>query len=117
MEFTKDQLVTILGKAFQCGQEGCYELRSQYVQEILEAHEISSSASVRIYKIAELVVMPVGTTFHHPILGKGWIKADEAGKRFMLFEKNARIGQFNSDGFPWTEKMQMLPGLTLNNDV
>jgi hypothetical protein len=109
MNLTSEQLKVMLMYAFDCGQCGSFELKKQYVEEILEKFSIESVSTARIFKIAELLAMPIGTTFFHTLLGKGCIAVDEKKKKYMKFEKSQRVAHFNSDSFPWTESMQIIP--------
>src|SRR4051812_15590576 len=108
-----DRLRVILARAFDCGVSNSAELRGQVADELLAEFNVSAVGSNRVYTVAELLLLPLGTTFLHSVLGKGWLMMDGA-MRVMFFEKNHKKAMIRGDTFPWTEKMSLIPGLTFS---
>lgn len=108
MEITLERLVTLLGKAFDMGYEGCYDLKKTYIEELLiEAQKKDTNDQFKVYKVKELKELPEGTIFQHSTRGRCWIATKTNGSKIMQFEKGEVI-ELCSDNEPWNMPMQMI---------
>jgi len=62
----------------------------------------------RIYTVAELKEMKVGTVFDHGKFGKCIIMKYRNGAKYMRFKKDINDAWFYKDEHPWTIAMKLL---------
>jgi hypothetical protein len=107
-----EDLRRILATAYEEGYHGCLDCKDGYVLELMEnflAKFVSPVASptfvaaedFRIYKVAELKLLPNGTFFEHSKLGYCW--TIEGG---MRFKQTGAVRSFAKDAFPWNQTMR-----------
>jgi hypothetical protein len=109
MRFTREYLTEIVGKAFDAGNSSLYELKDQFIEEILAGIKKGDNEPWVVLPLKDLKALPNGKRIFHSMFGEGIIKIKStkntvdhfvqfSGFRFDLAE----------EGHPWTEKIQVL---------
>jgi len=64
----------------------------------------------RVWTVAELKKLPVGTIFHHSYLGPCWIAATASNKKYMMFAARSGYSSATFDVYDsmWRYPMQLI---------
>lgn len=113
MDLTIDKISEILSEAFDGGYVG--NTLNEVLAEIIEKYKIDEKNDVivdtnefRIFTCEELQSLPIGTVFHHSILGKCRINK-KFGNSYMKFDDESLMpAGFNTDSYPWDMSMKII---------
>lgn len=104
MHICWDDLVRLVGAAFDKGYEGSFEEREATIRELLHSFGLHGQ-EFRVWSLAELQKMAEGSIFEHIQSGRCWLVNGRTGK-YMRFQTG--LGVVLEHGGPWQYPMRLI---------
>lgn len=110
VEMRTNDLVPLLRDAFDRGNQGCYELRDQDIEDILADYTHRTTKVTRVAKSRnEIWCLKEDTRIFHPLFGTGFVKDNTHGRFGYVQFTNFRF-ELETDGWPWDVPTQVIDG-------
>lgn len=113
LKISEKQLEDMLSEAFEHGHSGCFELKAQCIQELIENIKSQDQGLWRIFTVDEIRKLPSGTKLYHSQLGAGQIhdfmligSSPSQSEKYIQFRKDKM--ELNDQSWPWTEPMRLI---------
>lgn len=115
---TTEDLVRVIGTAFEDGYHGCLDCKDGYVVEALEKmlRPVAQKSppkfvpveAWRNYTVKEIKQYNPGTIFEHSRLGYYWLENEQTVTGFTRIAvfPDGRVGYLETDAIPWTEPIR-----------
>lgn len=109
MRFTKEYLEEVVGKAFDAGNSSLYELKDQFVDEILVGIKKGDNEPWVVLPLKDLKALPNGKKIFHSMFGEGIVTIKNGNLKVDHFVQFSGFRyDLSEEGHPWTEKIQLL---------
>jgi hypothetical protein len=92
-------------EAFDCGQQGCHELKAQCVEEIIWLFEKGQEHPWVVMTALDLCKLPNSSKIYHSLFGNGTVRLQN-GEKYVQFD-GFRM-ELKEEDWPWTEKIQVI---------
>ncbi len=107
MELPNERIKSLMAAVFDRAYFASPDVKDSIIAEALDGFIEKETNAAKVYTVAELQAMPVGTMFEHSVRGRCWVVAKTDGTKCVRFQSGGTINLL-LNGDPWNKPMRVL---------